>query len=80
MPQDITTDQEIHQWAIVTSNVYKSEGDIKLIGDRQPANKDHLSPWYKALTKGGRVFELEVRFIDGVKGFYESVNTITKDM
>ena len=69
----------LRKGAIVTSDVYRSEGDIKLIGDQQPANKDHISPWFKALTDGGRTFELEVRFINGTKGFYEAVNNTLKD-
>ncbi len=51
----------------VTSDVYKSEGEIEIIGPEQPANKDHMSPWHKARTKGGRTFEIETRFINGHK-------------
>lgn len=52
--------------SIVRSDAYRSEGDIRIESEQQPANKDHLSPWYRASTTGGRTFELEQRFITQV--------------
>lgn len=63
--------------SIVRSDAYRSEGDIRIESEQQPANKDHLSPWYRASTTGGRTFELEQRFITQVVSTSQAIPPAT---